>query len=163
VKASQLRELTADELAKKVEDLKSELFNLRFRLATGELDNPMRVRLVRRDIARALTVQRARELAGEDMTARTKLVSAREAAARGGARRAGRAARAGGAAAPKAAPKAAKAPKAAPKAAKAPKAAAKAAKAPKAAPEAAPKAAGGAARGRPARRAPRREGGSEDA
>lgn len=96
MKASELRELTAEEMAKKVDDLKAELFNLRFKLATGELDNPTRIRAVRRDIARALTVRRERELAGEDMTARGRLVGAKEAARRGRARRAARTARSTG-------------------------------------------------------------------
>jgi large subunit ribosomal protein L29 len=45
-----------DELRVKDQDLRRELFNLRFRLATGEVENPMRIRAVRRDIARVLTV-----------------------------------------------------------------------------------------------------------
>ncbi len=56
MKSSELRALTGDELKLKETDLRKELFNLRFRLATGEVENPMRVRAVRRDIARVLTV-----------------------------------------------------------------------------------------------------------
>ncbi|HET6514968.1 MAG TPA: 50S ribosomal protein L29 [Thermodesulfovibrionales bacterium] len=56
MKPSALRELTMDELRVKDQDLRRELFNLRFRLATGEVENPMRIRAVRRDIARVLTV-----------------------------------------------------------------------------------------------------------
>jgi len=63
VKAEELRELTSEELAQKVADLKEELFNLRFQMATGQLDNPMRLRAVRRDIARVRTIMRERELA----------------------------------------------------------------------------------------------------
>lgn len=63
MKAEELRDLTGDELARKVADLKEELFNLRFQMATGQLDNPMRLRAVRRDIARVRTVMRERELA----------------------------------------------------------------------------------------------------
>ena len=48
--------------AQKADDLKQELFNLRFQLATGQLDNPMRIREVRRSIARVKTVLREREL-----------------------------------------------------------------------------------------------------
>jgi large subunit ribosomal protein L29 len=49
-------------LNKSVVDLKTELFNLRFQLATGELDNPMRINKVKKDIARIKTVIREREL-----------------------------------------------------------------------------------------------------
>lgn len=62
MKAKEVRDLTTKELEKKVDDLKQELFNLRFQLATGQLDNPMRIRDVRRSIARAKTVLREREL-----------------------------------------------------------------------------------------------------
>jgi large subunit ribosomal protein L29 len=56
MKSSALREMTPEELTLKEQDLRRELFNLRFRLATGEVENPMRVRAVRKDIARVLTV-----------------------------------------------------------------------------------------------------------
>ncbi len=56
MKSSELRALSGEELKQKETDLRKELFNLRFRLATGEVENPMRVRAVRRDIARVLTV-----------------------------------------------------------------------------------------------------------
>lgn len=62
MKARKMRELTDDELNKKVSDYKDELFNLRFQLATGQLDNPMRIRDVRKNIARCKTVLRQREL-----------------------------------------------------------------------------------------------------
>ncbi len=62
VKASELRDLTTEELIQKVNELKQELFNLRFQLATGQTDNAMRLREVRRSIARAKTVLREREL-----------------------------------------------------------------------------------------------------
>lgn len=62
MKAEQLRDLNNEELERKLSDLKEELFNLRFQLATGQLDNPMRVRQVRKDIARVMTVMREREL-----------------------------------------------------------------------------------------------------
>lgn len=61
--AKKMRELTDDELNKKVSDYKEELFNLRFQLATGQLDNPMRIRDVRKNIARCKTVLRQREIA----------------------------------------------------------------------------------------------------
>jgi len=62
VKASKLRELTDEELQRKINDFKDELFNLRFQLATNQLDNPMRIGEVRRNIARAKTILREREL-----------------------------------------------------------------------------------------------------
>ena len=49
--------MTVDELAQKEEDLRKELFNLRFQQATGEIENPMRIRTVRKDIARVLTIR----------------------------------------------------------------------------------------------------------
>lgn len=58
-----MQELTDDELKRKVLDYKEELFNLRFQLATGQLDNPMRIRDVRKNIARCKTVLRQREIA----------------------------------------------------------------------------------------------------
>jgi large subunit ribosomal protein L29 len=62
VKASELRELTANELALKLDEAKAELFNLRFQLATNQLDSSARLRLVRRDIARIATVIREQEI-----------------------------------------------------------------------------------------------------
>ncbi len=56
MKASEMRELTAEELAHKEQDLRRELFNLRFQQATGEIENPMRIRAIRREIARMLTI-----------------------------------------------------------------------------------------------------------
>lgn len=60
--AQELRDLSDTELDEKLDDFKQELFNLRFELATGQLDNYARLRQVRRDIARVMTVQREREL-----------------------------------------------------------------------------------------------------
>jgi len=62
VKAKNLRDLTQEELGNKIIELKEELFNLRFQLATGQLENPMRLREVRKTIARTHTVIREREL-----------------------------------------------------------------------------------------------------
>ena len=62
MKAETLRELSTEELNKKVVELKEELFNLRFQMATGQLENPMQLKQVRKDIARAKTVIREREL-----------------------------------------------------------------------------------------------------
>jgi len=60
--ASKLRELTAEELVLRLKEYKEELFNLRFQMATGQLDNNRRLRTVRTDIARIYTVMREREL-----------------------------------------------------------------------------------------------------
>ena len=57
MKAAELRSMSVDALEAKLKDLKTELFNLRFRLATGQLDDVMQIQKVKRDIARALTVQ----------------------------------------------------------------------------------------------------------
>ena len=58
MKAKEIRELTAKELTDKLADLKAELFNLRFQLAVNQLDNPMRIKAVKKDIARIMTVLR---------------------------------------------------------------------------------------------------------
>jgi large subunit ribosomal protein L29 len=65
MKAEELRDLTDKELREKLMDFKEELFNLRFQLVTAQLENPIRVRDVRRIIARIKTVLRERELAAE--------------------------------------------------------------------------------------------------
>jgi large subunit ribosomal protein L29 len=62
VTAGDLRELTDDELVERLREAKEELFNLRFQLATGQLSNNRRMRVVRREIARVYTVLREREL-----------------------------------------------------------------------------------------------------
>mgnify|MGYP000344664537 CR=1 FL=1 len=62
MKASELREKTQQELNEELRKLKEELFKLRFQYATNQLDNPMRLREVRRDIARVKTIMREREL-----------------------------------------------------------------------------------------------------
>ena len=56
MKANELRDMTAVELEKKIKDLKAELFNLRFQHAINQLDNPMRIDTVKKDIARVMTV-----------------------------------------------------------------------------------------------------------
>lgn len=60
--AADLRELSDEELTDKVREAKEELFNLRFQMATGQLDNNRRLRVVRSEIARIYTVLREREL-----------------------------------------------------------------------------------------------------
>jgi len=62
VKAKDLRQLTDDELVKKISDFKDELFRLRFQLTTGQLNNTMRLKEVRRSIARAKTILTEREM-----------------------------------------------------------------------------------------------------
>ncbi len=62
MKASQLRELSSEELGNKLADLTQELFNLRFQHATDQLENPMRLQQTKRDIARVKTVLRERQI-----------------------------------------------------------------------------------------------------
>jgi large subunit ribosomal protein L29 len=62
MKAEELRELTDEELERKGQELVEELFNLRFQLATGQIENVGRLTAVRRDIARVKTIQRERQL-----------------------------------------------------------------------------------------------------
>ncbi len=62
MKVNEIRNLSTAELNEKIVSLREELFNLRFQLATGQLDNPMRIREVRKTIARIKTVQREEEL-----------------------------------------------------------------------------------------------------
>ncbi len=62
VTASELRELDNEELVSRLKESKEELFNLRFQMATGQLENNRRLRVVRRDIARIYTIMREREL-----------------------------------------------------------------------------------------------------
>lgn len=62
MKTTEIRELSAAELDTKLADLKEELFNLRFQMATGQCDNPMKIRDVKKSIARIKTIQREREL-----------------------------------------------------------------------------------------------------
>ena len=61
----ELRDLGDAELLERLESNKEELFNLRFQLATGQLDNPMRIKTVRHEVARILTILRERELEAE--------------------------------------------------------------------------------------------------
>ncbi|MDD4657462.1 MAG: 50S ribosomal protein L29 [Eubacteriales bacterium] len=62
MKGKEIRDLSANELQVRLDELKTELFNLRFQLATGQLDNPMQIKRVRKDIARVKTIIREREL-----------------------------------------------------------------------------------------------------
>jgi large subunit ribosomal protein L29 len=65
----EIRNLADTELAQKLKDLRVELFNLRFQLATGQLDNPQRIKAVKRDIARLHTETRSREIEAARNTA----------------------------------------------------------------------------------------------
>ncbi len=62
MKASEMRDLSALELDSKLSDLKDELFKLRFQQAINQLDNPMRIKAVKKDIARIKTIQRENSL-----------------------------------------------------------------------------------------------------
>ena len=62
MRADELRNMTELELAQKLREFKEELFNLRFQHATAQLDNPMRIKEVKKNIARVKTVLREREL-----------------------------------------------------------------------------------------------------
>lgn len=62
MKANKMNEMSAQQLLEREKELKSELFNLRFQQATGELNNPMRIKECKKDIARIKTVVRQREI-----------------------------------------------------------------------------------------------------
>ena len=62
---AEIRELSNEQLAEKLKEARAELFNLRFQMATSQLDNTARVGVVKKDIARILTEQRARQIAAE--------------------------------------------------------------------------------------------------
>jgi len=67
MKASELRDKTAEELGAELLKLKEELFALRFQHAVNQLDNPLRIRAVKKDIARVKTVIRAQELGADEV------------------------------------------------------------------------------------------------
>ena len=69
MKAAELREMSNAELTKKLAELKEELFNLRFQLAVNQLDNPMRIAAVMKDIARVKTIIRENELKNDSTNA----------------------------------------------------------------------------------------------
>ena len=66
MKASEIRDMTAQELENKLVDLKKELFALRFQHTVNQLDNPARLKAVKKDIARIKTIQRQRQLAANN-------------------------------------------------------------------------------------------------
>ena len=63
MRAKEVREMSVVELQDKLNDLKAELFNLRFQLAVNQLDNPMRIKAVKKDIARVMTIMQQLESA----------------------------------------------------------------------------------------------------
>ena len=69
MKPAEIRELSDAQLADKLKEMRAELFNLRFQMATSQLDNTARVKTVKKDIARVLTGQRARQIAAEKTAA----------------------------------------------------------------------------------------------
>ena len=64
MKASEVRKMSGEELQTKLQDLKKDLFNLRLQHATNQLDNPIRIAEVKKDIARVKTIIREQQLAG---------------------------------------------------------------------------------------------------
>ncbi len=66
MKISEVRDLSVEDLNKKLAELKDELFNLRFQHAVNQLEDPMRLKVVKKDIARIKTVLREIELSGEN-------------------------------------------------------------------------------------------------
>ncbi|MCL2255250.1 MAG: 50S ribosomal protein L29 [Firmicutes bacterium] len=66
MKGKDIRELDNKDLTIKLEDLRKELFNLRFSHTTGQLSNPMQLNNVKKDIARVLTIMQERKLHGDD-------------------------------------------------------------------------------------------------
>ena len=86
MKINKIREMSSPDLEKELGELKSELFKLRFSLATNGLDNPMKIKEVKRDIAKIRTVLTQRELNGEEVVkaekkeekAETKKVTAKK-------------------------------------------------------------------------------------
>ena len=66
MKITEIRDLTTEELQLKINELKKELFTQRFALATNNLDNPMKIGMIKKDIAKIMTVIREREIKGEE-------------------------------------------------------------------------------------------------
>ena len=69
MKPAEIRELSAEDLQAKLKEAREELFNLRFQMATSQLDNTARVKTVKKDIARVQTEKRARQIAAEKSAA----------------------------------------------------------------------------------------------
>ncbi len=69
MKPAEIRELSAEDLQAKLKEAREELFNLRFQMATSQLDNTARVKIVKRDIARVQTEMRTRQIAADNAAA----------------------------------------------------------------------------------------------
>ena len=69
MKPAEIRELSAEDLQAKLKEAREELFNLRFQMATSQLDNTARVKIVKRDIARVQTEMRTRQIAADKAAA----------------------------------------------------------------------------------------------
>ena len=69
MKPAEIRELSAEDLQAKLKEARAELFNLRFQMATSQLDNTARVKIVKRDIARVQTEMRTRQIAADNAAA----------------------------------------------------------------------------------------------
>ena len=65
MKASEIREITVEEIDARVHDFRKEVFNLRFQVVTGEIQNPKRMRALKKDIARALTIRTQKTKKGD--------------------------------------------------------------------------------------------------
>ena len=65
MKAAELRDMAGEELLAKEQELRKELFNLRFQVATGEIENPSRLGVVKKEIARVLTIMNEKRRAGQ--------------------------------------------------------------------------------------------------
>ncbi len=72
MKASEVRELSEKEREEKIRDYEEELFNLRFQMATGKIENPGRIRIIRRDVARIKTIQKELAAAEEENASEAK-------------------------------------------------------------------------------------------
>ena len=68
MRAEEIRELSADEVQARIKDLEEEQFRLKFRSATEPLEDPLRLRVIRRDIARLKTVLREQQIAAQEQT-----------------------------------------------------------------------------------------------
>ena len=72
MKTTEIRDLSEKEMEERVQDLEEELFNLRFQIATGKIENPGRIRHIRRDIARIKTIQLEEEHKATTQTSNTE-------------------------------------------------------------------------------------------
>ena len=89
MKASEIRELNDDDLTARIAELEEERFRLRFRGATEQLEDPLRQRTIRRDIARLKTIQAERQAQGSGTATKAATTSATKSAAKKGAKSAG--------------------------------------------------------------------------